>query len=54
VTDEERQRLLTFVVVGGGPTGVQFFSLFSFLLLFFSLAADQQVCSFQESLNPKP
>ena len=23
VTDEERQRLLTFVVVGGGPTGVQ-------------------------------
>lgn len=24
ITDEERQRILQFVVVGGGPTGVEF------------------------------
>ena len=32
MSDEERQRLLTFVVVGGGPTGVEFSGeLFDFL-----------------------
>ena len=32
LSDEERQRLLTFVVVGGGPTGVEFSGeLFDFL-----------------------